>query len=220
MAENVEKLINYIYGNKRLLPCNMSRNAFFIDPFCDVIPCNGMVHKAVMGNSITVNISRISLYNPKLADILSGLIKQYDVPIGLLNLEITESAYVSDPELIQEAIRKLHQAGFILMMDDFGSGYSSLNMLKDIDVDVLKIDMQFLSGGESPGKGKIILESVIQMANNLGMPVIMEGVETQEQTRFLYKIGCNYVQGYYYARPMPQEEYEKKYIYRRKGATL
>ena len=169
---------------------------------------------------ITVNISRISLYNPKLADILSGLIKQYDVPIGLLNLEITESAYVSDPELIQEAIRKLHQAGFILMMDDFGSGYSSLNMLKDIDVDVLKIDMQFLSGGESPGKGKIILESVIQMANNLGMPVIMEGVETQEQTRFLYKIGCNYVQGYYYARPMPQEEYEKKYIYRRKGSTL
>ena len=87
-------------------------------------------------------------------------------------------------------------------------------------MDVLKIDMQFLSGGESPGKGKIILESVIQMANNLGMPVIMEGVETQEQTRFLYKIGCNYVQGYYYARPMPQEEYEKKYIYRRKGATL
>jgi len=183
-----------------------------------------LIHKwlgdGICLDPITVNISRISLYNPRLADILSGLIEQYDVPIGLLNLEITESAYVSDPELIQEAIRKLHQAGFILLMDDFGSGYSSLNMLKDIDVDVLKIDMQFLSGGESPGKGKIILESVIQMANNLGMPVIMEGVETQEQTRFLYKIGCNYVQGYYYARPMPQEEYEKKYIYRRKGATL
>jgi diguanylate cyclase (GGDEF)-like protein len=183
-----------------------------------------LIHKwlgdGICLDPITVNISRISLYNPRLADILSDLIEQYDVPIGLLNLEITESAYVSDPELIQEAIRKLHQAGFILLMDDFGSGYSSLNMLKDIDVDVLKIDMQFLSGGESPGKGKIILESVIQMANNLGMPVIMEGVETQEQTRFLYKIGCNYVQGYYYARPMPQEEYEKKYIYRRKGATL
>lgn len=183
-----------------------------------------LIHKwlgdGICLDPITVNISRISLYNPRLADILSGLIEQYDVPIGLLNLEITESAYVSDTELIQEAIRKLHQAGFILLMDDFGSGYSSLNMLKDIDVDVLKIDMQFLSGGESPGKGKIILESVIQMANNLGMPVIMEGVETQEQTRFLYKIGCNYVQGYYYARPMPQEEYEKKYIYRRKGATL
>lgn len=177
-----------------------------------------LIHKwrrdGILLNPITVNISRISLYNPKLADILLALIRQYEVPIRLLNLEITESAYVSDPEVIQEAIRRLHQAGFILLMDDFGSGYSSLNMLKDIDVDVLKIDMQFLSGGVSPGKGKIILESVIQMANNLGIPVIMEGVETLEQKRFLYKIGCNYVQGYYYARPMPQEEYEKKYIYR------
>ena len=179
-----------------------------------------LIHKwlqdGISMHPITVNISRISLYNPKLSCILLELIRRYDVPIGLLNLEITESAYVSDPEVIQEAVRRLHQAGFILLMDDFGSGYSSLNMLKDIEVDVLKIDMQFLSGGVSPGKGKIILESVIQMANNLGMPVVMEGVETQEQKRFLYKIGCNYVQGFYYARPMPQEEYETKYIYRKK----
>lgn len=179
-----------------------------------------LIHKwlqdGISLHPITVNISRISLYNPKLSCILLELIRRYDVPIGLLNLEITESAYVSDPEVIQEAVRRLHQAGFILLMDDFGSGYSSLNMLKDIEVDVLKIDMQFLSGGVSPGKGKIILESVIQMANNLGMPVVMEGVETQEQKRFLYKIGCNYVQGFYYARPMPQEEYETKYIYRKK----
>lgn len=177
-----------------------------------------LIHKwredGIRLDPITVNISRISLHNPRLADILLNLLAQYDVPMCLFNLEITESAYVSDPEVIQEAIQRLHRAGFILLMDDFGSGYSSLNMLKDIDVDVLKIDMQFLSGGVSPGKGKIILESVIQMAGNLGMPVIMEGVETQEQKRFLYKIGCNYVQGYYYARPMPQHEYEEKYIYR------
>lgn len=165
---------------------------------------------------ITVNISRISLYNLNLADILLDLIEKYKVPISLLNLEITESAYVCDPKLMQTAVRRLRDAGFVMLMDDFGSGYSSLNMLKDIDVDVLKIDMRFLTGGGSPEKERIILTSVIQMANNLGMPVIIEGVETQEQKGFLYKIGCNYVQGYYYAKPMPQEEYERKYIYKRK----
>lgn len=108
----------------------------------------------------------------------------------------------------------LRRAGFVTMMDDFGSGFSSLNMLKDIDVDVLKVDMNFLSGDILAGKGEIILTSVIRMAGNLGIPVIVEGVETQEQRDFLAAIGCDYVQGYYYAKPMPLEEYERKYIYR------
>lgn len=112
------------------------------------------------------------------------------------------------------AIHALRRAGFVTMMDDFGSGYSSLNMLKDIDVDVLKVDMNFLSGGMAAEKGKIILSSVIQMAGRLGIPVIVEGVETQEQRDFLSTVGCDYVQGYYYAKPMPQEEYERRYIYR------
>ena len=112
------------------------------------------------------------------------------------------------------AIHALRRAGFVTMMDDFGSGYSSLNMLKDIDVDVLKVDMNFLSGGMEAEKGKIILSSVIQMAGRLGIPVIVEGVETLEQRDFLSTVGCDYVQGYYYAKPMPQEEYERRYIYR------
>lgn len=96
---------------------------------------------------MTVNISRISLYNPGLADMFLGLIEKYGIPISLLNLEITESACVSEPELMQAAVQRLRQAGFIILMDDFGSGYSSLNMLKDIDVDALKVDMQFLANG-------------------------------------------------------------------------
>lgn len=165
---------------------------------------------------ITINLSRITLFEPGLAEVLSGLTEKYHVPVSLLNLEITESAYTADTARIQTVIRQLRGAGFVTMMDDFGSGYSSLNMLKDIDVDVLKVDMEFLSGGISLEKGKIILSSVIQMAARLGMPVIVEGVETKEQRNFLSAIGCDYVQGYYYARPMPQEEYEKKYIYRNK----
>ena len=94
-------------------------------------------------------------------------------------------------------------------MDDFGSGYSSLNVLKDIDIDVLKIDMKFMSDTEIPGRGENILASVVNMAKVLEMPVIAEGVEKESQVRFLKNIGCEYVQGYYYAKPMPAEEYEK-----------
>lgn len=165
-------------------------------------------------NPVTINLSRMTLLEPELVCVLLNLTEKYHIPVSLLNLEITESAYASDPEQIMAAVCVLRRAGFVTMMDDFGSGYSSLNMLKDIDVDVLKVDMNFLSGGIAAEKGEIILTSVIQMAAKLGIPVIVEGVETQEQRDFLGTIGCNYVQGYYYAKPMPQEEYERKYIYR------
>lgn len=165
---------------------------------------------------MTVNISRGSLYNPGLADMFIGLTEKYGIPISLLNLEITESACISDPELMQAAVQRLRRAGFIIMMDDFGSGYSSLNMLKDIDVDALKLDMQFLANGSLTEKGEIILASMIQMADRLGMPVIAEGVETEEQKRILHRIGCRYIQGFYYERPIPQQEYEARYIYRLK----
>lgn len=165
-------------------------------------------------NPVTINLSRGTLLDPELVEVLQKLTEKYHVPVSLLNLEITESAYASDPEQIMAAIHALRRAGFVTMMDDFGSGYSSLNMLKDIDVDVLKVDMNFLSGGMEAEKGKIILSSVIQMAGRLGIPVIVEGVETQEQRDFLSTVGCDYVQGYYYAKPMPQEEYERRYIYR------
>ena len=163
---------------------------------------------------MTVNISRGSLYNPGLADMFIGLTVKYGIPISLLNLEITESAYISEPKLMRTAVQRLRRAGFVTMMDDFGSGYSSLNMLKDIDVDALKLDMQFLANGSLTKKGEIILASVIQMADRLGMPVIAEGVETEEQKKILHRTGCKYVQGFYYEHPIPQQEYEARYIYR------
>lgn len=158
---------------------------------------------------VSVNVSRISMYNPNIVKDLLALVETYQVPHKLLNLEITESAYMSNPELMKSVIEELRDNGFVLLMDDFGSGYSSLNTLKDIDMDILKVDMKFLPSGERHVKCEKILASVTRMADWLGMPVIVEGVETKEQRDFLVSIGCAYVQGYYYAKPMPVEDYEQ-----------
>jgi len=113
---------------------------------------------------VSVNISRVNLYNPKLVDLISGLAEKYRIPPKLLNLEITESTYMENPAIMREVINRLHKKGFLIMMDDFGSGYSSLNTLKDIQIDILKIDMKFLSSEEENDRGTRILASVIRMA--------------------------------------------------------
>ena len=108
-------------------------------------------------------------------------------------------------------MRQLQEYGFTILMDDFGSGYSSLNVLKDISVDVLKLDMKFMaaSGSENQRRSESIVANVIRLAKDLELPVIAEGVEEKEQVEFLDSVGCEYVQGYYFAKPMPVEEYEK-----------
>lgn len=161
---------------------------------------------------VSVNISRISLYNPQLPVLLTELVEKYNVPTYLFQLEITESAYMTDPELMENTIESLHEAGFVILMDDFGSGYSSLNTLKRIKVDVLKVDMKFLPVMDETERGEIILASVIKMAKWLGMSVVVEGVETRRQRDFLEGAGCDSVQGYFYSRPIPQKEYEEKYL--------
>ncbi len=157
---------------------------------------------------ISVNVSRVNLYNPDFMDSLIDLIHRYHIPPHYLNLELTESVFSEDAELIQRAVNYLHDAGFTILMDDFGSGYSSLNILKDVDLDVLKIDMKFFSKGNTAEKAKII-EAVIRMAESLDMMVIAEGVEEKHQVDFLNDLGCDYIQGYYFGRPMSQDQYEK-----------
>lgn len=160
-------------------------------------------------NPISVNVSRVNIYNPHLVEILKNLITEYRIPAGLLNLELTESAFMEDQALVMKTMSRLHNIGFKIMMDDFGSGYSSLNVLKDMEVDYLKVDMKFLQQDqEFNGKGEKVLTSVIRMAKWLHLPSIVEGVETIEQVDFLKCIGCEYAQGFYYAKPMPIEEYE------------
>lgn len=157
---------------------------------------------------ISVNVSRMNLYNPMLVDQLKELVERYNVPASMLNLEITETAYTENPLVMHETLKRLQEIGFVIMMDDFGSGYSSLNMLKDLTVDILKIDMFFLSDNMSE-RAERIIASIVRMAKWLNMQVVVEGVEQTNQVKFLQSIGCDYIQGYYYARPMPVEEYEE-----------
>lgn len=130
---------------------------------------------------ISVNVSRVNLYNPDFLESLVNLVEKYKIPPKYLNLELTESAFSDDARMIQNAVDYLHKAGFTILMDDFGSGYSSLNVLKDIDIDVLKIDMRFLSKGSSEERGEKILEAVTKLAKSLDMLVIAEGVEKKNR---------------------------------------
>ena len=160
---------------------------------------------------ISVNISRVSLYNPRIVEEIHELTLKYDIPAKLFQLELTESAYTDNPESIKKAMRQLQEYGHTILMDDFGSGYSSLNVLKDISVDVLKLDMKFMaaSGSENQKKSESIVANVIRLAKDLELPVIAEGVEEKEHVEFLSSVGCEYVQGYYFAKPMPVAEYNK-----------
>ncbi len=168
---------------------------------------------------VSVNISRIDTYGEDLCQRLASLTDKYKIPKAMLRLEITESAYVDDAKWLCKTAEQLSQAGFTIEMDDFGSAYSSLNMLKDISVDILKLDMKFLSDTKNPVRGGNILSSVVRMAHWLQLPVIAEGVEDKQQADYLCSIGCMFMQGYYFSRPVPVEEYEKFMLKRVGGET-
>ena len=166
----------------------------------------GLIDEGVQPVPVSVNVSRADIYLVDVAAELHALVERYGIEPSLIEVEITESAYSERPDRIVAAFDELAERGFTVLMDDFGSSYSSLNMLKDINVDVLKIDMRFLDRDDR--RSKDIMESVIRMARWLDLPVIAEGVETREQVNFLLDVGCSYAQGYYYARPMEAAAFE------------
>lgn len=158
---------------------------------------------------ISVNMSRYDIYRKNYVDEIEKLRSQYDIPVKYIHVEVTETSAIGGMELVSGVLKKLHEYGYVVEMDDFGSGYSSLNILKDLEVDVIKLDMRFLSG-EIGGRGGTIISSIVQMAKWLGTPVIAEGVETVEQADFMKSIGCKYVQGYLYSKPVPVEKFLQK----------
>lgn len=159
---------------------------------------------------ISVNVSQVDFYVIDVPEHLERLVAEYELDPKLLKVEITESAYVDSTAAVHDAARQLRERGFFVLMDDFGSGYSSLNTLRELPVDAIKLDAQFLRFNKDEGhKGVRILESVISMAKSLAMPIICEGVETEEQTRFLEGQGCRYVQGYKFYRPMDVDNFEE-----------
>lgn len=216
---------NQIIGAEALVRwVHPKRGMIYPDQFIPVIEENGFVTKVdyyiweeacrflrkcldqgVKPCPVSVNVSRVHLRDQgECIQVLSNLIENYGIPKNLLELEITESA--DDQQISQKALQ-LKAEGFTLLMDDFGSGYSSLNILLETPFDVIKLDKKFMENMMVSGKGRMILEQVVSMANKLELGLLAEGVETVEQIELLHNIGCDQVQGYYYAKPMPEEEF-------------
>ena len=157
---------------------------------------------------VSVNVSRIDMYDPALPDTMEGILKEFGISGSDMLLEVTESAYTQDSRQIIETVEKLRALGFHVEMDDFGTGYSSLNMISELPIDALKLDMSFIRDAFREGGNTHMLEVIIGIADYLEVPVIAEGVETEEQLDALRTLGCDIVQGYFFSRPVPAAEFE------------
>ena len=158
---------------------------------------------------ISVNVSRVDIYRPHLVETLVGLVEKYGIPIELLHLEITESAYTENATKLVGVVKQLHDTGFIIEMDDFGKGYSSLNMLSELPIDILKLDMNFMQNS-STGRQHNVLNFVVGLSKWLGLKLIAEGVETGEQVNSLRSMSCEIGQGYYYSKPIEEAKFTDK----------
>lgn len=158
---------------------------------------------------ISVNVSRQLLYDKTFADDYCNYIKEIGIPVELVELEITESALFEDIGLFRSTLDKLRSFGFRILMDDFGTGYSSLMMLHSVPIDVMKLDKSFIDDYEDE-KGSSIIQCVLNLAKQLKIPVVAEGVETEEQYIYLKNSGCDVIQGYYFSKPLPEEDYLNK----------
>ncbi len=158
---------------------------------------------------VSVNISRVHIFDPGFCDKITSLIQKYKIPIQMLELEFTESAFVSNLNELYHIMALLKERGFTLSMDDFGSGYSSLNMLKSSPVNVIKIDKEFFNESTCTESGRVIMQNTISMLRQLKMQIVAEGVETKEQASFLLASGCSTAQGYYYSKPINISSFEE-----------
>ena len=158
---------------------------------------------------VSVNLSRAEMYDPALVDTFEKITSETGTTAKDIYLEITESAYVRDGDQIVDRVKELRDHGFFIEMDDFGSGYSSLNMISELPIDALKLDMMFIRNAFDKQNDTRMISIVIDIADYLGVPVIAEGVETEEQYLALKKLGCTIIQGYYFSKPVPAEEFEK-----------
>ena len=160
---------------------------------------------------ISVNISRAHFTKEDLAEHICKIVDQFKIPHNVIELELTESAFFDDKQVLMNTVEKLREYGFIVSMDDFGAGYSSLNSLKELHIDVLKIDADFFRNVDSVERGMLIVSEVIDLAKKLDMMIVAEGIESREQVDFLASQECDLIQGYYFAKPMPIDEFEERY---------
>ena len=159
---------------------------------------------------ISVNVSRAHFMREDLAEHIRDIVDSYNVPHDVVELELTESAFFDDKKTLISIVARMREYGFHVSMDDFGSGYSSLNTLKEIPLDVVKLDAEFFRGEGSEERGRLIVSETIGLAKNLGMNIVAEGIETKDQVEFLKNLNCDLIQGYYFAKPMPIADYEER----------
>ena len=173
----------------------------------------GYIHKwkETYGVSIpvSVNVSRIDIYDADIVPRIEGLVRDNDLSPGELHLEITESAYAENVDQLIRVVDTFRDKGFLIELDDFGAGYSSLNMLANLPIDVLKMDMKFMQSVTKDEKSRRMVQIIMEIADFLKVPVVAEGVENEEQYRLLKDMGCQYIQGYYFSRPLPAQEFEE-----------
>ena len=207
---------NEVMGPGRFVPV-LEKNGFIseLDRFIWRQACIWLRNWMDQGHipvPLSVNVSRLDIVSMDVPEYFIQLTTEYQIRPQLLKIEITEGVYAENNEKVNLTVKQLLDAGFAVLMDDFGSGYSSLNMLKDVAVNALKLDMRFLdidAEKHNEKKGKGILKSVVSMSRQMELPIIVEGVENEKQEDFLHGLGCRYVQGYYYYRPMPMEQFEQ-----------
>ena len=155
---------------------------------------------------VSLNFSRLDFELMDAVGELEAIVKRYNIPKEYIHVEVTESALTDNFELINNAMNRIKDLGYALWLDDFGSGYSSLNVLKDYQFDVIKLDMRFLTNLEDNEKSKILIDCIIKMANRINMLTLTEGVETKLQAEFLKRVGCDRLQGYLFGKPIPKED--------------
>lgn len=161
---------------------------------------------------ISINESSQHLKNPNHYQELKSIIEKYDANPNLIELEMTETTVIQDIEVAKAAGKAVHELGFLISMDDFGTGYSAFNVLKDIEIDILKIDRLFFENLEANLRAQIIVETIVKMCKKLDIKCVAEGIETKEQVEFLKKIKCDMIQGYYFSKPLTVEEFEKRFL--------
>lgn len=214
-----EALVRWIHPTKGFIPpCDFiplfEQNGFILnlDHYIWEQACKTIrkwINWGLTPTPISVNVSRLHLNSDDFIDFLLHLIKKYNIPAQLLELELTESACFEDIEKFLDILNTLKKYGFNIAMDDFGVGYSSLNMLRKIPVDILKLDKEFISTSTADEKGKVVVKHVLAMAKNLNLKTVSEGIETKDQAEFLSIAGCDIAQGFLFARPMPIPDFEK-----------
>ncbi len=212
-----EALARWIHPVKGLIPPMyfiplFEKNGFVreVDKYIWKLACEFLAERKREGAKlfpISVNVSRIHMDDDKFIDELILLTRKYGVDTKYLELELTESACFNNEKRFKEAVQTLKELGFVVSMDDFGTGYSSLNMLRNLPMDVLKLDRGFIKDTIKDTKGQIVTKSIIEMANKLNMTTVAEGIETEEQAEFLRSIGCQIAQGFLYGKPTETKEF-------------